>query len=414
MTNLLPPSEQAANVVEMRRFLPPDSSEVVVHNEKPKPLVSATPFKWTDPRKIQPREWVYGFHYIRQFVSTTVAPGGVGKSSLSIVEALAMATGRALLGITPNEQTKVWLWNGEDPLEELQRRVGAAMIQYDISPEEVEGWLFLDSGRTSEIIIAHQTKGGAELAIPVIEALEQTIRANGIGVVILDPFVSVHRVSENDNGQVDMVAKAIARIADKTRCAFDLIHHVRKTNGGEVTVEDGRGAVSLLSAARAARAINQMTQDEADKWGVENRRLHFRYFDGKANLAPPSESSTWFKLESVDLENATDTRPGDRIGVVTRWEPPKPFDDVTTDHMHEVRRRVAEGQWRLDPQSGEWVGKCAAEVLGLDLSDKAAKSKVKTIVKTWIDTGALKTEERKDSKRNLRTFVIPGAFEGQG
>jgi RecA-family ATPase len=188
MTNLLPPSEQAANVVEMRRFLPPDTSEVIVQAEKPKPLVSATPFKWTDPRKIQPREWVYGFHYIRQFVSTTVAPGGVGKSSLSIVEALAMATGRPLLGITPNERTKVWLWNGEDPLEELQRRVGAAMIQYDISPEEVEGWLFLDSGRTSEIIIAHQTKGGAELAIPVIEALDQTIRANGIGVVILDPL----------------------------------------------------------------------------------------------------------------------------------------------------------------------------------------------------------------------------------
>lgn len=413
MTDLMPPSEQAANVVEMRRFLPEGAAHVG-GAEKPRLAISATPFKWTDPRKLPPREWVYGFHYVRQFVSTTVAPGGVGKSSLSIVEALAIATGRPLLGIKPNERTKVWLWNGEDPLEELQRRVGAAMIQYDVDPEEVEGWLFLDSGRTSEIVIATQTKGGAELAVPVIDALEQTIRENGIGVVILDPFVSVHRVSENDNGQIDMVAKAIARIADRTHCAFDLIHHVRKTNGSEVTVEDGRGAVALLSAARAARAINQMTQDEADKWGVENRRLHFRYFDGKANLAPPSESSTWFKLESVDLQNETESRPSDRIGVVTRWEPPKPFDDVTPDHMLEIRRRVADGQWRFDPQSSDWVGKCAADVLGLDLSDKAAKSKVKTIVKTWIDNGVLKTEERKDSKRNLRTFVVPGDFEGRG
>ncbi|UVF22869.1 helicase RepA family protein (plasmid) [Microvirga terrae] len=414
MSNLAPPSELASNLVEMRRFLPEGTPDVVVHSEKPKALLSATPFKWKDPRTIPPREWVYGRHYVRQFISTTVAPGGVGKSSLSIVEALAIATGRELLGIKPDERTRVWLWNGEDPMDELERRVGAAMMQFDIAPEEIEGWLFLDSGRTSEIVIATTTKNGAELALPVVAALEETIMSNRIGVVILDPFVSVHRVSENDNGQIEMVAKAFARIADRTNSSIDLVHHVRKTNGAEVTVEDARGAVSMLGAVRAARAINQMTQDEADKWGVENRRLHFRCFDGKANLAPPSEKSIWFKLASVNLENGTEKRPSDIIGVVTRWEPPKPFDDVTTDHMHEVRRRVGEGQWRLDPQSGDWVGKCAAEVLGLDLSDKAAKSKVKTIIKTWIDTGALATEERKDSKRNLRTFVVPGPFEGQG
>lgn len=412
--SLIPPSEQAAKVVEMRRFTPVLSEEVVIPTgtDPGRPRLKATPFKWQDPRTIPPREWVYGKHYIRQFVSTTVAPGGVGKSSLSIVEALAIATGRNLLGIQPNERTKVWLWNGEDPLEELKRRVAAAMLHYEIPPEEVEGWLFLDSGRTSTIIIAEQTKDGAKLANPVIEDLEATIREDGIGVVILDPFVSVHRVSENDNGMIDMVAKAIAGIADRARCAFDLIHHVRKTNGAEVTVEDGRGAIALQSAARAARAINQMAQDEADKWGVENRRLHFRYFDGKANLAPPSESSTWFKLASVDLDNATDTRPSDWLGVVTRWEPPKPFDAVTSDHMEEVRRRAGAGSWRYDVQSPDWIGKAVADVLDLDLSEKGVKAKVKAILAGWYASGALRREKRPDSRRNMRDFVVPGNFEG--
>jgi hypothetical protein len=402
--NIPPPSEDAARVTHVFRLKP--------EQQEPKPPVSATPFKWTDPRSIPPREWVYGFHYIRQFVSMTVAPGGVGKSSLSIVEALAIATGRPLLGITPNERTKVWLWNGEDPIEELERRVGAAMLHYGISPEQVEGWLFLDSGQTSEIIIAQQTKGGAELATPVVDALEQTIRANGIGVVILDPFVSVHHVSENDNGQIDMVAKAFARIADMTRCAVELIHHVRKTNGGEVTVEDGRGAVALLSAARAARAINQMTKDEADKWAVGSPRLHFRYFDGKANLAPPSEASTWFKLESVDLENGTANCPSDRIGVVTRWEPPNAFDDVTMEQMQEVRHRVSEGKWRESVQSLEWVGFLVAEVTGLNPGEKADKAKIQTIVKTWFKTGVLKDVAGKDNKGNNRPFVAPGEMQG--
>ena len=45
--------------------------------------IKATPFRWRDPKTIPPREWVYGWHYVRRFLSTTVAPGGVGKSSLT-------------------------------------------------------------------------------------------------------------------------------------------------------------------------------------------------------------------------------------------------------------------------------------------------------------------------------------------
>ena len=407
MEALTPPSEKAAKLVVVNAFSPAQDIQ-----EPKRKLVTATPFKWVDPKSIPPREWVYGKHYIRQFVSITVAPGGVGKSSLGIVEALAICTGRDLLGITPNERTKVWLWNGEDPLEELQRRVGAAMLHYGIKPEEVEGWLFLNSGRTSPIVIAEQTKDGAKIALPVMDALEATIRENGIGVAILDPFVSVHRVSENDNGMIDMVAKAIAGIADRCHCSFDLVHHVRKTNGSEVTVEDGRGAVSLLSAARAARSINQMTQEEADRWGVENRRLHFRYFDGKANLAPPSQASTWMKLESVNLGNETDTRPSDWMGVVSRWEPPSAFAEVTADHMHEVRRRAAEGEWRADVQSPDWIGRCVADVVGWDFSDKSVKGKAKAVVKAYLESGALKIETRVDAKRRPRNFVTRGDFDG--
>jgi hypothetical protein len=90
--------------------------------------VKATPFVWVPPAALPQRRFLYGGHYVRRFISTTVAPGGVGKSSLGIVEALAIATGRDLLGVRPDEQTNVWLWNGEDPLDELQRRVTAAAV----------------------------------------------------------------------------------------------------------------------------------------------------------------------------------------------------------------------------------------------------------------------------------------------
>jgi hypothetical protein len=83
--------------------------------------VKASPFVWIDPAAIPRRQWLYGRHYVRKFISETIAPGAYGKSTLATTEALAIVTVRPLLGVTPNERANVWIWNGEDPMEELQR-----------------------------------------------------------------------------------------------------------------------------------------------------------------------------------------------------------------------------------------------------------------------------------------------------
>jgi hypothetical protein len=319
------------------------------------------------------------------------------------------------LGIKAVERARVWYWNGEDPMDELQRRVTAAAMHYGIEPAELEGWLFLDSGRTSEIVAATQTKEGAQIASPVVEAFEATIRANGIGVAILDPFVSLHAVAENDNGAIDRVAKTFSAVADRTRCAIELVHHVRKTGANEVTVEDGRGAVALLNTARCARAINPMTQEEAERWRVENRRRFFRFTEGKANLAPPAEVSTWQQLISFDLRNGTAERLSDLVGVVASWTPPSALDRVTTEHLAEVRRRCRVEDYRKDSQARgatPWIGTLVAEVAGLDLDSKADKVTVKAALKAWFDSKALLLSGRtKDEKGRPRSPVVrPGDY----
>ena len=74
-----------------------------------------------------------------------MAPGAYGKSTLAITETLAIVTSRPLLGLTPDERVNVWYWNGEDPEEELQRRIAAACLHYGIEPSELEG-LFSTAG----------------------------------------------------------------------------------------------------------------------------------------------------------------------------------------------------------------------------------------------------------------------------
>ena len=69
--------------------------------------------------------------------------------------------------------------------------------------------------------------------------------------------------------------KKWAHISEETGCSIDLSHHARKMGGGDVTVEDGRGASALLAAVRSARSVNTMTKDEEDKAGVTSRRQLF-------------------------------------------------------------------------------------------------------------------------------------------
>lgn len=183
----------------------------------------AKPFRWTDPSRLPRREWLYGDHYIRKFVSATFSPGGVGKSSLALVEAMAMASGRPLLGCSPARRLKVAYWNGEDPLEETQRRAMAAAIHYGLKPADLEGWLFIGSGREAEIIVAEQTSAGATVMAPNVAKIVALVESCGLDLAIIDPFVSSHRVSENDNGAIDVVAKTWARIGTsgtRTRWRF--------------------------------------------------------------------------------------------------------------------------------------------------------------------------------------------------
>lgn len=102
-----------------------------------------TPFRWRDPATIPRRQFVFGTHLIRGFVALTVAPGGVGKSSLAIGEAVSMASGENLLGVRPGRPLRVWYVNLEDPREEIERRVAAVCLHFEIDPASLKDRLFL-------------------------------------------------------------------------------------------------------------------------------------------------------------------------------------------------------------------------------------------------------------------------------
>jgi len=383
----------------------PETGEVLTETD----TGLAARFKWVDPAKFPRRRFLYGNSYIRKFLSVDVAPGGVGKSSLALVELLAICTGRDLLGVTPNEVGSVWYHNGEDPLEEVDRRILGAALHYDIDPTTLETRLFRSSGRDTHLVIAEQHREGAVILKPNVEAVIETIRQHNILVARFDPFVSTHMVTENDNKAIAAVARQWAQIADVTGASIALTHHSRKSNGNQTTIEDARGAVALIDASRSVRALNSMTEEEAAKAGVKARRAYFRVDQGKVSMGPPPDSAEWYHIAGVTLPNGDAFEEGDSVGVVERWEWPDPFAGVTPDHAQLVQQAVERGgPYRLDFRASDWVGKAVAGMLGVNPDNKADRERIKRLVDTWVSTGVLETYQQRDAQGKERTYVRAG------
>jgi AAA domain len=369
--------------------------------------IHATPFVWKRPSTIPRREWLYGHLLLRKFVTATISPGGIGKSSLIAAEAMAMASGKTLLGVSPVRPLRVWLWNLEDPREETERKIYAAALHYDLSPDDIGDRLLVDSGREQRLVIAKTTRTGAVIVHPVVESIVAEIIKHQIDVIIVDPFVSCHEVAENDNSAMDMVVKEWGRVADRGNCSVHLVHHTRKMGDvTEVTAESSRGGSAQTDACRVVRVVNRMTKQEATAVKVENPRLYLKTYNDKANLTPPAEGSDWYKLVSVDLGNGPTGMPGDCVGVVAKWEWPDLTIGMTADDYDKVAAAIKGGQWKASSQAKNWAGIAFAEALGLDVSDEGDKAKIKAALKMYLKAKTLVEVARYDNERREQKMFI--------
>ena len=376
-----------------------------------------TPFVWRDPSTLPPRRFLYGHELRRKQLSATVAPGAAGKTTLKVGRALCMATNRDLLGFRSwGGPYRVWLWNLEDELEEVEKTVHAFMKFWNLTADDIGDRLFLDgvdSPSSPLLKLAVPTQSGSyTIQRPVSEALIDAMLSRKIDYLDVDPFVSSHSIEENDNGAIDAVAKEWLQIARRTDAAIGLTHHLRKIDGREATSQDARGASAMVAAARSCLVLNRMSTDNAGLMGIPecDRRYYFSVLDDKNNKAPPPTKAIWYHFVGIDLGNGDDTGPSDNIGVVERWAPPDAFGGVTARQLRHVQDWVEANPEasRKHSASPLWVGKGVAFILDLNLDDKTVAARVKVYLGTWLSTGALRTETRKNAKSDMVDYVVVG------
>jgi len=279
----------------------PDLPETKKELVKSDLFLCAADLKLSD---LKPRDWLLGYRYLPGFITLTIAPGGAGKSVLTLLEGLAIASGKQLTYDAVKRRAPVWVLNTEDPKDELNRRVWATAAHYGLKSEDLVDFHYGSAYEDPLVYVMYDEFRRAVTNEKLIKWTINLMKENHIQLLVVDPFVECHLVDENDNMAINMVAQAFRRIAKEAGAAVSLVHH---TNKGDTNVhgnaDKSRGASSLVSAARIAHTFYSMAEKEAKDYGIDPKMCDWysRLDSAKGNLSPPGGGPQWFMKKSFKM-----------------------------------------------------------------------------------------------------------------
>jgi AAA domain len=386
----------------------PDIDEMKDRHRPPAPQLGIF---GDDDERIEPRPWLLGNTFCRRAVSSIIATGGTGKTSLRIVQALAMTTLRNLTDEYVFRRSRVLLISLEDDRDELRRRVRAARQHYGIRLEDTAGWLFLAAPKGLKLATMIE---GRVVEGPLVDMIRKTVKAHSIDLVSIDPFVKAHGVEENDNNAIDAVVTMLAKLAIELDIAIDCPHHTNKGLSDPGNADKGRGASAFKDGARLVYSLTEMAPEDAAIFGIsdEQRRHLVRVDSAKVNIAPKATGAKWFSLESVPLDNGTDEYPnGDNIQVVRPWYPPDIWQSIPTvianAILDDIDRGLAGGSRYSNHNR---AGAREAWTVVQQHVPAVEKERGRKVVATWIANGVLVERDYHDPtdrKDRKGLFLVP-------
>ena len=336
-----------------------------------------------EPAAIPPRPWAYGQFLMFGTGAVLGAVDGGGKGAISIGIMLSMITGRPLLGEHVWRTGPVAIVSYEDDETEWHRRIAAACVHHGLDYAAVAPYFHFLQRPEGRISFAAQAELG--LVFPDGNEIVDRIKAIGAVLLLIDPFNHASEIDDgNNNVMVAKVAGEISRIARESGAAALVLHHLRKGSTG--AADDLMGATSLRATFRSCRILARMTPAEAEKMSIADPWRYIRIAGSKENYAPPPEKSSWFRLASVPLGNATPAYPnGDDIGVATIWQARPMFqgmDGRTLAAVFAALRKTIHSPAK-QAKNAPWAGQPLIDLGGRTQQEATG------IVKGWLETGVL-------------------------
>jgi hypothetical protein len=312
------------------------------------------------PQTLPKREWLHGVDTMRGAVSLLVAPGGRGKSAFLIGVTLACASGRQLMGQkiygdpANKNRLNVLYINAEDQQREIDLRVHGAMVHHKLSANDLPGLHTAGVDRLPLSLLI-QLRQAAQLNEPDWQLLEAEIAAVKADIVVIDPLVSVMGgANVNDNAAASVLMKRFVELAAKLNVGFVVAHHTSK--GSDIASQNAAmGAASLTNLARIQLSLETLAEGDAAKLGVPPtlHKSHFRVLQTKANMSQAQATDRWFRLVSVEVQNARPPRypKGDSVGVVEPFVPNPHASVLPAAALNAALTAIKNAQPPLSPSS---------------------------------------------------------------
>lgn len=356
------PAEKVTDLIERSRIASLKSENAGAEAE-PENLWAPPPFVTYgvdfDPSAIPLRRWLVFGRYARGEGTVYGGPPGVNKSSLLLVDAAQIVTGRSLLGDRIDETGEVLFLVGEDRRRDFEARLAGICTYYNVAPAELRNRLHVVF--QPEIDPTGYTLGAmADDVATLNSAMFEWVRKfPNLAALFIDPMISWHRMLENDNVAMQLLCVALRGLASQANIAVAFDHHVTKVSMTDVEAHVGnlaalRGGSTIAADMRWAFTMARIKPETASHYGIleEERKLYRRLDTLKASYGPDDDGPRLLKIQTVRIAN------GETVGVLT---------PVDADRLQAagVERQEAEREERRQS---------LADALGRMLREKAPRS----------------------------------------
>lgn len=210
-----------------------------------------------------PREWLISDVLVLGKVGILAAAGGVGKSSVLVNLAVAVATGNPWFGLATSNPGRVLLALGEEDESEVRRRIYYTARDKNLSEESRANVM----RRIVALPLAGMNvglvegEGGEIRESAMLEAFRQLLNDGGErwSLIVLDPLSRFAGAdTEKDNAAATRFVEAVESLAMATGATVLMAHHTTKEarKEGETPGTGIRGATGLHDAIRWAGTLD--------------------------------------------------------------------------------------------------------------------------------------------------------------
>ena len=218
--------------------------------------MTALPVRLAHQLEIRPEEqrWLIEGLWSAEAVGIVGGEPKCCKSFLALDMAVAVAAGTPCLGRFPTvRRGRVLLFAAEDSLAVVRQRLAGIAAATNTTLDALD----------IHVIIAPVVRLDIELDRT---RLEDTVRALRPALLVLDPFVRLHRVDENASAEVAPLLDFLRGLQRRYQVAVALVHHARK-------------GASHIRGGQALRGSSEL-----HAWGDSNLYLR-RNVDDELSLA---------------------------------------------------------------------------------------------------------------------------------